>query len=107
MLRICHRRQVREGVPAVATGPVREPVPAHAIRSVRKHRAVLATGPLPKRVVIEFVNTFPAQTAAEPCDLPVFRLRIIHEVTRMLTESFTDRGLVFAAEDDLTPTRER
>jgi len=24
----------------------------------------------------------------------------------MLTESFTDRGLVFATEDDLTPTRD-
>jgi hypothetical protein len=95
MARICHRRRLGEGVPGPAIGPL------------RKHCAALATGPLPKRVVIEFVNTFPAQTEAEPCDLPVFRLRIIHKITWMLTESFTDRGLVFAAEDDLTPTRER
>ena len=98
---------MREGVLVLATGPVREPDAAAAIGTLRKHCAALATGPLPKRVVIEFVNTLSAQAAPEPCDLPVFRLRIIHEVTRMLTESFTDRGLVFAAEDDLTPTRER
>ena len=107
MLRIRHRCPVRRRVPAGARNPVREPVAGPATGPLRKHCAALATGPLPKRVVIEFVNTFPAQTAAEPCDLPVFRLRIIHEVTRMLTEAFTDRGLVFAAEDDLTPTRER
>ena len=103
---ISHRRRLGEDVLAVGTGPVRKSVTAPAIGPLRKRCAALATGPLPKCVVIEFVNTFPDQRAAEACDLPVFRLRIIHEVTRMLTESFTDRGLVFAAEDDLTPTRD-
>jgi hypothetical protein len=60
------------------------------------HLAAVVTGPLRKRVVIDFVNTLPARRAANPCDLLVFRLRNIHEVTRMLTQSFTDRGLVFA-----------
>ena len=106
MSRICHRRWLREDVLADGIGPVREPVAAPAIGPLRKHCAALATGPLPKRVVIECINTFPDQRAAEACDLPVFRLRIIHEVTRMLTEAFTDRGLVFATEDDLTPTRD-
>ena len=88
MPRICQRRPVRERIPA----------PAMGLR--RKHLAAVAIVPLPKRVAFDFVNTFPAQRTAEACDLPVFRLRIIHEVTRMLTQSFPDRGLVFAAEDD-------
>jgi hypothetical protein len=69
-------------------------------RPLRNRLAAVVTGLLRKRARIDFVNTLPAGSAARPCDLLVFRLRIIHEVTRMLTESFIDRVLVFASEDD-------
>jgi len=69
-------------------------------RLPRNRLAAVVTGLLRKRAVIDFVNTLPALSAADRCDLLVFRLQIIHEVTRMLTESFTDRVLVFASEDD-------
>jgi hypothetical protein len=68
--------------------------------ALRKYIAAAETGSLRKRVVADFVNTSTAGYAAEPCDLLVFRLRNIHVVTRMLTESFTVRVLVFATEDD-------
>ena len=83
MLRICRRHPLGNCVAAPTTGPV------------RKYVAALATSPLRKRVVADFVNTSTAGYAAEPCDLLVFRLRNIHVVTRMLTESFTDRALLF------------
>jgi len=67
---------------------------------LRNRLAAVVTGPLRKRARIDFVNTLLSQNAMQPCDLLVFRLQIIHEVTRMLTESFIDRGLVFASEDD-------
>jgi hypothetical protein len=65
----------------------------------RTRLGAVVTGPLRKRARIDFVNTLPGRSAAERCDLLVFRLRIIHEVTRMLTQSFTDRVLVFPSED--------
>jgi hypothetical protein len=83
-----HRHPLPNRVAAVITGQLRT-----------RLRAVV-TGPLRKRARIDFVNTLPGQNAAQRCDLLVFRLRIIHEVTRMLTQSFTDRVLVFASEDD-------
>jgi hypothetical protein len=73
---------------------------------LRKRVAAVETSSLRKRVVADFVNTPAAEWAAQPRDLLVFRLRNIHVVTRMLTESFTDRALVFASENDLTPTRD-
>ncbi len=65
--------------------------------------ARLATDSLRKRVVSDLVNGCPAVRERWRSDLLVFRLRNFHEVTRMLTEPFTDRALVFATEDDLTP----
>ena len=84
MLRICHRRPLGNCLAPATTG------------QVRKYVAALATSPLRKRVVIDFVNAFSARSGTRACDLLVFRLRNIHEVTRMLTESFTDRALLFA-----------
>jgi hypothetical protein len=88
MPRIGHRHPLHNRVPAVITDPP------------RTRLAEVVIGLLRKRAVIDFVNTLPARSAPERCDLLVFRLRIIHEVTRMLTQSFTDRVLVFASEDD-------
>jgi hypothetical protein len=85
---IRHRRQLIERALAVAIG------------AQRACLAAVVTGPLRKCVVIDFVNTLRAGRSANRCDLLVFRLRNIHEVTWMLTESFTDRGLVFASEGD-------
>jgi hypothetical protein len=80
--------------------PLHNRVAAVITGAPRCRNGAVVTGPLRKRARIDFVNTFPGENAAERSDLLVFRLRIIHEVTRMLTQSFTDRVLVFASEDD-------
>jgi hypothetical protein len=59
---ISYQRPMANRVATVITGPL------------RTRLAAVVTGPLRKRARIDFVNTLVGQSAAEPCDLLVFRL---------------------------------